>query len=202
MTNDERDVASVLREAVKAAAGYPASRVETEGVALDGPAPESARAVKQSAGTETAKAAQGRTAESALGVGSTSTVLDSIAPLVTQVTGGSTVSKVVSWINPLAGALLGLFGGGRSEPEVELPKAMRPASIHYEAGIRGAGGEMVQVDRDEQGQLRSAEAPPSVVVHVAAMDSVSFLDRTPEIAEAVKRALLESDGLGRLMNPD
>ncbi|MBI4893439.1 MAG: hypothetical protein HY821_22650 [Acidobacteria bacterium] len=201
MTNDEWDVASVLKQAVEAAAGSPQAMPGMEALGLDGSTRSAGSAVERSAPAEPAPA-ETRTGEAAQGRGSSGTVLDSIAPLVTQVSGGNTVSKVVSWINPLAGALLSLFGRKESAPQIELPKAVRPASIHYEAGIRGAGGEMVQVDRDAQGQLRSAEPGPSVVVKVEAMDSRSFLDRTPEIAEAVKRALLESEGLGRLMNPD
>jgi hypothetical protein len=58
-------------------------------------------------------------------------------------------------------------------------------------------GGYFSVDRDVTGQMRAmrSSASPAVIVHVEAMDSRSFLERTPEIAEALKRVLLESEGM-------
>jgi hypothetical protein len=58
------------------------------------------------------------------------------------------------------------------------------------------------VDRDAAGQVRAVRptAAPAVVVQIEAMDSQSFLERTPEIAEAFKRVLLESEGMQSLLS--
>jgi hypothetical protein len=39
-----------------------------------------------------------------------------------------------------------------------------------------------------------------VVVQVDALDSRSFLERAPEIAEALRKALLESDGIRAVLD--
>jgi hypothetical protein len=202
MRNDERDVASVLQEAVEAAAGTLPEKASGEWLRLDGEDPAGAGGQAGRIGGGEQEAEEARAAESGLGLGTSGTGWNPIGMLAPQASSRSTLTKVVSWINPLAGGLMSILGKRESEPAIALPKAVRPAGIRYEAGIGGGSGEMVRVDRDERGQLRSAEAMPSVVVKVEAMDSRSFLDRTPEIAEAVKRALLESEGLGRLMNRD
>ncbi len=177
MRNDELD--KMLKAAVDAAAG---PRREVQGAlgSLSGlltPTAQETAGVSES----------GPRVESALG-------LISLTPSAGKESG---TAKVASWINPLLGGLLELFGGGDPAPQIVLPKAERPGRRNYVAGFEGEDGPLVEFDRDEQGRVREAApvAGPSIVVNVEAMDSRSFLDRTPEIAEAVKRALLESDGL-------
>jgi hypothetical protein len=106
----------------------------------------------------------------------------------------------VSRVNPIAGLIAGLFAG-KSEPAA-APVAttyLRPESLRLEAGFDGARDPAIAaVERQDGGQFRPATGTSGgaqVVVQVQAMDSRSFLDHTPEIAEAVKRALLESNGL-------
>jgi hypothetical protein len=188
MRNGEIDVKRVLEEAVSAALG-PAGALESQ----PWPAPE---LVADGEGPQAA-AREAGTVESALGWPGTS--WSSLAPLAPAGTGGSGAADVVSWLNPLVGGLLGLFGGGDEAGQTALPKAVRPARIKYEAGFAGENSELVEIDRDERGQARPAAQAAQVVVNIEAMDSRSFLDRTPEIAEAVKRALLETESLGRLM---
>lgn len=185
MTNGEIDVRRLLEEAASAALG-PRPWLET-------PSPE----VPEDSSAEESPARGQGVAESPMGW---------LAPSWTQLTPqgaaearGGGVSKAVGWLNPLVGGLLGLFGSREQAAEAGPVKAQRPAGIHYEAGFAGAGGELVEIDRDEKGQARAAAQAPQVVVNIEAVDSQSFLDRTPQIAEAVKRALLESEGLGRLM---
>jgi len=180
MTNDERD--RMLKEAVDAAAG---PRQVMDGVL------ESLSGLLTPA-KEQESASGGSAAESVLG-------LVSLSPAAGKESG---VAQVASWVNPLLGGLLELFGGNDAAPEIVLPKAERAERRNYVLGFEGEDGRLVQIDRDEQGRVRNAAQPAgtSIVVNVEAMDSRSFLDRTPEIAEAVKRALLESDGLKSLMD--
>jgi hypothetical protein len=127
--------------------------------------------------------------------------------IVSGLTGlvGGTVEKPawtewVTRVNPIAGLIAGLFAG-RSEPAAAPAAAtyLRPESLRLEAGFDGAKDPAITaVERQESGQFRpaaGANGGAQVVVQVQAMDSRSFLDHTPEIAEAVKRALLESNGL-------
>lgn len=183
MTRDEDESKRVLEDAVRAAAG--GWREQDGGTWAD---PE--------IGDERAEPAS---AERAQAAGLTGFPMGSLEALAAKSGGGGMASRIASWLNPLAGGLMGLFGGGEDEAEVELPKFRRPSRMRYEAGFRGAEGGLVEIDRDERGQAREARPPAQVVVNVEAMDSRSFLDRTPEISEAIKRALLESDGLSRLM---
>ena len=106
----------------------------------------------------------------------------------------------VSRVNPIAGLIAGLFAG-RSETAAVEPVAtyLRPERLRLEAGFDGAKDPVIStMERQEGGHFRptaTSNGGAQVVVQVQAMDSRSFLDHTPEIAEAVKRALLESNGL-------
>lgn len=114
---------------------------------------------------------------------------------------GSGWTGLVSQLNPVLGGILRLFGGGSTEERPPLPLAAKPTTAHLELGIRSGDGGYYLVDREESGLPRANKpfGAPAVVVQVEAMDSRSFLDRTPEIAEAVQRALLESEGMQRLL---
>lgn len=111
-------------------------------------------------------------------------------------------TDVVSRVNPIAGLIAGLFTGkSEAADSAAAPVAtyLRPESMRLEAGFDGANNPAITaMERQEGGQFRPAaglNGGAQVVVQVQAMDSRSFLDHTPEIAEAVKRALLESNGL-------
>lgn len=183
MTNGENDLNKILEEAVSAATG-PRQVVE-----------EMRPTLPEKDDGKPAGGAEGR-AESTLGL--FSSTLQSLVPVAPVTATGGTASKAMSWLNPLVGGLLSLFGGGEESEAAAPVKAIRASKIHYEAGFGGEGGELVEIDRDERGQARPAAPAPQVVVNIEAMDSRSFLDRTPEIAEAMKRALLESESIGRL----
>jgi len=111
------------------------------------------------------------------------------------VLGGMTFSPIVSGI-------LSLFGGGsgHSTPPV-LPRYSAPPSISVEGGVGGGASGPVAVDYDQYGAARTVQAggsaapAPQITVNVSAMDSQSFLDRSSDIAQAVRRAMLESSSL-------
>ena len=99
-------------------------------------------------------------------------------------------------LSPMLRGLLSLFGGGEDEAPAPVPRYAAPRAVRIDAGVRGGPGSPVTVDYGQGGEAREiAQAAPSVVVNVSAMDSQSFLDRSGDIAEAVKRALLESHSL-------
>lgn len=108
---------------------------------------------------------------------------------------------LVSSLNPILGGLLRLFGGGREEAPAQFRAVVRPTTMRYDMGFGGGGTGYSFVDRDAGGVVRATgpSGPPAVVVNVEAIDSRSFLERTPEIAEAFRRALLESEGIQGLL---
>ena len=104
-------------------------------------------------------------------------------------------------LSPLLSGVLKLFGGsggGTSEPS-PLVKFELPSARNVSAGISEAvPGSAFAVDY-VQGALPRAVtntvAAPQITVQVQAMDSRSFLDHSNEIAEAVRKALLDSHPL-------
>lgn len=126
-----------------------------------------------------------------------SVVSNSLAPVVAKSSGGGAASWV-SWVNPLVAGLMSLFGGGADEQAAEMVPFVMPVKQKYDVAFsENGGGLMMPMDRGEDGRVRNP--PANVVVQVEAMDSRSFVDRAPEIAQAVKRALLESQGLSGVM---
>lgn len=174
--------------------GAPALEAATAAEAL-GSLLHSAAGAKPPAGAE-----ETAEAKSAAG-GWSSAVPTVISGLLTQRsnTGTSGWSGFLTNLNPIAGGILRLFGGGEATTR-EPFLARRPAGARYELGIGGGDGGYYFIDRGASGEPRPVRplAAPTVVVQVEAMDSRSFLERTPEIAEALKRALLESEGMQNL----
>ena len=84
------------------------------------------------------------------------------------------------------------------EPEQIGPIPQSAPEEEVAPGAHGLAAQEQAPDEDTPAE-KTAAASPQVVVNIETMDSQSFLDRTPEIAEAVKRALLETESLGRLM---
>src|SRR4051794_14775134 len=95
-------------------------------------------------------------------------------------------------LSPVLRGLFSLFGGGDEEPLPPLPRYAAPSAVSLNAGIRRSSSSPVAIDYGQAGETREFAAPgPQVVVNVNAMDTQSFLDRSDDIAQAVKRALLE-----------
>lgn len=89
-------------------------------------------------------------------------------------------------LSPIISGILGLLGGKQESPPVlqafSLPSASNQ-TVHLAAGGSSASG------------------PSHVVhVHVQAMDSQSFMDRSNEIASAVKSAMLNSHSLNDVVS--
>ncbi|HEY3439861.1 MAG TPA: hypothetical protein VGK29_03885 [Paludibaculum sp.] len=189
MNQEAGSVLDLLRQAVEAAAG----------AGID---------VKDGQEGLSAQALVGADGKTAAGVGLPQTSSPVLAGIVNGLAGlaGGTAEKPawaewVSRVNPIAGLIAGLFSGGSDSGAAEAPvmNYVRPESLRLDAGFDGANDPTIGVvERQEGGRFRptaAASGGAQVVVEVQAMDSKSFLDHTPEIAEAVKRALLESNGL-------
>ena len=121
-------------------------------------------------------------------------------------------------IVPLVSSLFGLFGGGNPTPP-ELEKYQKPSSIDYVSadtsnGLVAADYDQLGMPRladtavpsqpgasssDAGGSVpgpsgesatQSAAATPQVTVNIQAMDAQSILDRSSDIAQAVRSAML------------
>ena len=106
---------------------------------------------------------------------------------------------------PLIRGILSLFGGGDDSPEPpQLSKFLLPASIQFEAADTADGIRNVDYNQSfsprpfggaSTSDAPSAATPSQVTVNVQAMDARSFLDRSSDIAAAVREAILNSSSL-------
>ena len=82
-------------------------------------------------------------------------------------------------LSPVISGLLSLFGAGGSKSEPDpLPLYTPPPGIQISNTLRDAAAP------------QAANAVPQITVHVSAMDSQSFMDRSTDIANAVREAML------------
>ncbi len=177
MKREEREFESRIAEAVRAAAGE--RRM--------GPAEAATR--KEERRSDSAESV-------AAALGDLLSRVDVLArPAAAGFQGG--LRGVVSSLNPIVGGLLRLFGGGEPDPAPALTVSTRPAAARIEAGYDSGLDGYFLVDRDAGGMVRAGSSlgRPTVVVNIDAIDSRSFLERTPEIAEAVRRMILEAEGM-------
>lgn len=96
--------------------------------------------------------------------------------------------------------LLGLFGlTGRSvpEPAEERVRFELPSANRAELGFDASTGALSRVDYGDRQTVRPASSTPApqINIHVSALDSKSFADRSGEIADAVRSAMLQSHAL-------
>jgi hypothetical protein len=142
-------------------------------------------------------------------LGNTQALLDSLTGSKASSAGSTvanTAGKVLSnslgslfGVSPLISGVMSLFGLGKQQ---EAPPAVAefslPKAIKQEAGV-DANNSFAAVTYGDSGLVkadaRRAEAPAQVNVQVTAMDSRSFLDRSDDIARAVKEAMLHSHSL-------
>jgi hypothetical protein len=104
-----------------------------------------------------------------------------------------------SGLSPLISGLVSLFGGGGSSQAPAVTPYIQPLPLNLSAGFSGSSaGGPAGVDFGEGGQPRqttAAAAQQQITVQVQAMDSQSFLDRSNDIAAAVRKAMLETSML-------
>jgi len=109
-------------------------------------------------------------------------------------------------LSPLLSGLFSLFGRKKSEQPPPVVTYERPPALHFEGTApRVAGGAFWPIDYGAGGLPRAIlvqrqSAPAQVTVNVNAMDSRSFLERSDEIARAVREAMLNAHALNDVVN--
>jgi hypothetical protein len=122
----------------------------------------------------------------------------------------STVLKSGFGLAPLISGLVGLVGGGDAAAPPALVKYAMPAAVDFRASE--SGGRITNMDYDQMGLPRgfsgmtnggasaAANAAPQITVNVQAMDARSFLDRSNDIALAVRDAMLNMNAINDVVN--
>lgn len=111
---------------------------------------------------------------------------------------GSAASHVaggLGLLSPVVSGLLSLFGVGSSSSPAPLPYYTPPPSVQVGDTLRSATPVVMQADnatanRTVAGNGNPSNAAPQITVNVNAMDSQSFMDRSSDIASAVREAML------------
>ncbi|MGD0616586.1 MAG: hypothetical protein ABSB67_02895 [Bryobacteraceae bacterium] len=148
----------------------------------------------------------------------TSSAAQSVETVLSGVSGGqSLLSSVASGAGGLAGDLLSgggllspiisgiesLFGGSSNTP-ASLETFTMPPSLNVDAtGGTSTGGQLAGSDYGSNGIPRAqttSQAASGVTVQVNAMDSRSFLDRSSDIATAVRQAILNSHSINDVLS--
>lgn len=95
-------------------------------------------------------------------------------------------------LGPLISGIAGLFGGGSSKP-APLPVYVPPPPVAIDAILSSAGQASPAQGSSSStpsGQGTASTATQNITVNVTAMDSQSFMDRSADIASAVREAML------------
>jgi hypothetical protein len=124
---------------------------------------------------------------------------------------------------PLIAGLVGLFGGGAPSAPPPLAKYAMPRALDIEAAATGQG--LSNADYDQTGMPRAYDgtgrqpeeaagraggglgsasaggaAPAQITVNVQAMDARSFMDRSADIAAAVRDAMLNLNSINDVVS--
>jgi hypothetical protein len=124
----------------------------------------------------------------------------------------STILKSGLGLVPLVAGLAGLFKSGEPDAPPALVKFAMPSSIQFQAAESNSA--MTAVDYDQMGLARgytvpngtpSLQAPQSpasqqITVNIQAMDARSFMDRSGDIALAVRDAMLNLNPINDVVN--
>ncbi len=103
--------------------------------------------------------------------------------------GFSSLLKSGFGLAPLVSGIAKLFGGDKNA-EPDLQAVVTPPELDLSlANSPGPVQALPRVDRGAGGAVRTA-APAQVVVNVSAMDARGFMDRSDDIAAAVRDAML------------
>jgi hypothetical protein len=112
-----------------------------------------------------------------------------------SVLGGVASSLFGGLLSPIISGIASLFGGGSSTPQ-PLPIYTPPAPIAISGALQaspiasgGASGSSAPPSA-AGGNANQTTYSPQITVNVSAMDSQSFLDRSNDIASAVREAML------------
>jgi hypothetical protein len=150
--------------------------------------------------------------------GTTTSTSDSGGPTV-----GSVATSVLEsgfGLAPLISGLVSLFTGGDAPAPTPLVKYAMPAVADFQA--QESQGQVSGMDYDQSGMPRSyapatasagasgdtsgggssapSSAAPQITVNVQAMDARSFMDRSNDIALAVRDAMLNLNSINDVVN--
>jgi hypothetical protein len=118
--------------------------------------------------------------------------ISSVGSALSGVFGGA-----LGFLSPIISGITQLFGGGGSQP-VTLPTYTAPppvsiGGILHSSGTTEAPAPSTNAPAAQTAQTSgSATYSPQITVHVNAMDSQSFMDRSGDIANAVREAMLNN----------
>jgi hypothetical protein len=103
----------------------------------------------------------------------------------------SSLESGLGLLGPLISGITGLFGGGGSKP-APLPVYVPPSPVSIDAVLRADAQASAVAPSNGSGASPSTAAgvAPNITVNVTAMDSQSFMDRSADIASAVREAML------------
>jgi hypothetical protein len=104
---------------------------------------------------------------------------------------------------PVAGLFRAIGGANRTSAAV-YDRFELPEPVSTTLGYTAAEGGVAPIDFGARQTIRPLASPaaPQVTLNVNAMDSRSILDRSEEIADAVRAALLNSHSLGEVFWED
>jgi hypothetical protein len=118
--------------------------------------------------------------------------LSSVGGALSGIFGGA-----LGFLSPVISGITRLFGGGSSEPVV-LPTYTAPPPVSI-GGILHSGptadapvANTAAPAAQTQQTSGTSTYSPQITVHVNAMDSQSFMDRSADIANAVREAMLNN----------
>jgi hypothetical protein len=113
--------------------------------------------------------------------------------------------------SPLVKGIFSLFGGGDDTAAPQpLVKYALPPSVGFQAAE--VGGQVVSADYDQTGGARGyrtaqavavgggGQQAAQITVNVSAMDARSFMDRSGEIAAAVREAMLNLNSINDVVS--
>jgi hypothetical protein len=129
-------------------------------------------------------------------------------------TAGQVATKVLEATLGLPVLIAGLFGGGGSSAPPPLVKYAMPAKVDFQAAE--SQGQVTGLDYDQAGMPRNyatarpsgaasgtgngGSAAPQITFNVQAMDARSFMDRSGDIALAVRDAMLNLNSINDVVN--
>lgn len=140
--------------------------------------------------------------------------------ILTDVTGGQSVPGTIastaggvadsflsggSLLSPIISGIMSLFGSGDSSTPAPLAPFIMPPALNVDATAgQTTGSQLVGSDYGSNGlpraQTTTSQASSIVTVQVNAMDSRSFLDRSNDIASAVRQAILSSHSINDVLS--
>jgi hypothetical protein len=120
----------------------------------------------------------------------------------------STVLESGLGIVPLIGGLIGLFDGGGSSTEQPLTRYAMPDPVSFQGAETGGGIEagssdltgMPRTSGGGSGVATGGSGGSQITVSVQAMDSQSFMDRSNDIAAAVRDAMLNLNSINDVVS--